>query len=76
MAPTHEACVAMVKTCRQAGGRLLIHENWRWQPWYREIKRLLGEGEIGILFHLAFRPRAGAACYQSAESQQPVFLND
>ena len=33
----------MVEACKTANVRLLMHENWRWQPWYREIKRLLAE---------------------------------
>jgi predicted dehydrogenase len=38
MAPTWEQCQAMVSACAEAKVRLFIHENWRWQPWYREIK--------------------------------------
>ena len=41
MAPSWEECAAMVNVCADANVRLLIHENWRWQPWYREVKRLL-----------------------------------
>src|SRR4029453_17099771 len=41
MAPTWEDCLAMVEACEAAGVRLLIHENWRWQPGYREARRLL-----------------------------------
>ena len=25
----------------------MIHENWRWQPWYRAIKQLIDGGAIG-----------------------------
>ena len=32
MAPTWEESVAMVDVCRENGVRLLMHENWRWQP--------------------------------------------
>lgn len=27
--------------------RLMVHENWRFRPWYREIKRWIEAGEIG-----------------------------
>ena len=27
--------------------RLMIHENWRFRPWYREIKRWIDAGELG-----------------------------
>ena len=27
--------------------RLMVHENWRFRPWYREIKKWIAAGEIG-----------------------------
>jgi D-apiose dehydrogenase len=27
--------------------RLMVHENWRFRPWYREMKRWLDEGALG-----------------------------
>ena len=27
--------------------RLMIHENWRFRPWYRELKRWIDEGVLG-----------------------------
>ena len=35
MAPSMEEARQMVRTCRERGVRLMINENWRWQPWYR-----------------------------------------
>src|SRR5688572_28899642 len=32
MAPTFPECEAMCEACEKANVRLLIHENWRWQP--------------------------------------------
>ncbi len=31
----------------------MINENWRWQPWYREIKRLAEQGTIGRVTTIA-----------------------
>ena len=42
-----------------AGITLAVHENFRFQPWFREIRRLLDEGTFGELFSLAFRLRPG-----------------
>jgi predicted dehydrogenase len=36
-----------------------VHENFRWQPWYREIRRLIGAGRLGALHSIAFRLRPG-----------------
>jgi len=27
--------------------RLMVHENWRFRPWYRELKRWIAAGELG-----------------------------
>jgi predicted dehydrogenase len=27
--------------------RLMVHENWRFRPWYRELKKWIAAGEIG-----------------------------
>src|SRR5215213_7734984 len=37
MAPTWDDCLKMLEITRSHGVRLLMHENWRWQPWFREI---------------------------------------
>jgi len=59
LAPTREEAAAVVATARNAGVRFMVHENWRWQPWYREIKRQLDAGAIGELFSIAVRMRLG-----------------
>ncbi len=47
IAPTWDESVKLVKACRTQGVRLMINENWRWQPWYRAIKALVKAGTIG-----------------------------
>lgn len=46
-APTLEDAQAMLAACRRAGVQFSINENWRWRSWYRDVKRLLGEGVVG-----------------------------
>jgi predicted dehydrogenase len=41
------------------GFRVAVHENIRFQPWYREAKRLIAAGEIGEPFQITFRLRPG-----------------
>src|SRR6266480_3566852 len=41
MAPTWADALAMVDAADSAGIPLMIHENWRWQPWYRAAKSML-----------------------------------
>ena len=38
---------------------LVVHENFRLEPWYREAKRLIDAGTLGALHAVAFRLRPG-----------------
>jgi predicted dehydrogenase len=73
MAPTWAECEAMVESCAHRGVRLLIHENWRWQPWYREARRLISEDRLGRVFHFGFRMRTGDGRGAAPYHQQPYF---
>jgi predicted dehydrogenase len=73
MAPSWEECVAMVKFCADANVRLLIHENWRWQPWYREVKRLLDLGAVGKPFYAGFVMRNSDGRGAEPYAAQPYF---
>lgn len=48
-----------VTLARNRGRVLAVHENFRFQPWYREIKRLLEVGSLGEVYQLSFRLRPG-----------------
>ena len=73
MAPTMDECEAMCEVCERAGVRLLIHENWRWQPWYREAKRILDSGQIGAARRIEFDWRTGDGAGPKPYVTQPYF---
>jgi predicted dehydrogenase len=73
MASSRKEAVAMVEVCAKAGVRLLIHENWRWQPWYREVKRLMEAGAVGKPYQLSFRMRSGDGLGPDPYKAQPYF---
>jgi predicted dehydrogenase len=73
MAPNWEECMAMVNICAAANVRLLIHENWRWQPWYREVKRLLDQGGVGTPFYAGFVMRNSDGRGAEPYAAQPYF---
>lgn len=75
LAPTFEQAKQIVDYTSKANIRFMVHENWRFQPWYREIKRLLDSGTIGDrLFFLNFRSRMGDGWGQDAYlNRQPYF---
>jgi len=73
MAPNWEECLAMINACAEAQVRLFIHENWRWQPWYREIKRLLDQGLLGEPFYTSFVMRNSDGRGAEPYPAQPYF---
>lgn len=53
---------------------LAVHENFRWQPWYREAHRLVENGHLGDLHNIAFRLRPGdGQGPQAYLDRQPYF---
>jgi predicted dehydrogenase len=73
MAPTWEDSVAMVEACERARVRLLMHENWRWQPWYREARRLMQKGQCGRVFQISAQWRTGDGRGERPYLNQPYF---
>lgn len=74
LAPGYETAVEIVENAEHAGIRFAVHENFRWQPWFREAKRLLDAGRLGTPHSIAFRLRPGDG--QGAEAyldRQPYF---
>ena len=59
LAPSYDEAEAIVRAAEKARVPLAVHENFRWQPWYREAKRLLDAGTIGTPHSIAFRLRPG-----------------
>jgi predicted dehydrogenase len=50
---------AMVEMAKSAGITFLAHENFRFQPWYREARRLIEQGALGQIYGVSFRLRPG-----------------
>lgn len=47
------------RLAEQAGILLVVHENFRFQPWYAAIRGLLEKGVVGDLYQITFRLRPG-----------------
>ena len=54
-----EGARAAVSLCAERGATLVVHENFRFQPWYREIGRQMEAGAIGTPLQATFRLRPG-----------------
>jgi D-apiose dehydrogenase len=60
LAPDYESARRIVENAaNSAGVRFMVHENFRWQPWYRKAKEIQRAGTIGEFTHIAFRMRTG-----------------
>lgn len=49
----------IVAEAETAGAKLIVHENFRFQPWYRAIKAELDAHSIGSVLNATFRLRPG-----------------
>lgn len=74
LAPTLEESKKIMDYVSKKNVRFVVHENFRFQPWHREIKKLIDNDEIGELFNLNFRSRMGDGWGEDAYlSRQPYF---
>jgi len=75
LAPTFDEAKQIVDYTDNAGIRFMVHENWRFQPWYREIRKLLDAKVVGDKIHsIYFRSRMGDGWGKDAYiPRQPYF---
>lgn len=65
---------AMVEMAEAAGITLIVHENFRFQPWYREAKQVMEQGRLGEVTNISFRLRPGDGQGPNAYlDRQPYF---
>jgi D-apiose dehydrogenase len=76
LAPTLEEATRIVETVHSAGVRMMVHENFRWQPWYRKIKELQIAGVIGEFNHLHMLTRLGDGWGERAYLDRQPFFRD
>jgi predicted dehydrogenase len=73
MAASWEEAQEMARLAQATSAPLVIHENWRWQPWYREARRLMQAGSIGKPVSYCFRTRQRDGLGDNAYARQPYF---
>ncbi len=59
LAPSLDEARDIVGLAEATGIPLIVHENFRFQPWYRHAKALLDAGRLGQPHGIAFRLRPG-----------------
>src|SRR5437879_5059534 len=73
MATSLAEAFQMANLVDSSGTRLMIHENWRWQPWYRAVKHIIAAGNIGNPVGYYFRVRQRDGLGPNAYPNQPYF---
>jgi D-apiose dehydrogenase len=73
MAPDLDSAIEMALSAECMEVPLMIHENWRWQPWYREAFRRIRAGEIGAPVSYRFRHRQRDGLGPTPYPNQPYF---
>ena len=76
LAPTMEEATRIVETVEASGVRFMVHENFRFQPWYRKIKEVQGEGTIGEFTHIHLMTRLGDGWGERAYLDRQPFFRD
>jgi len=73
MAESMTEAMEIAALVRDSGVRVMIHENWRWQPWYREVRHRIRQGAIGQPLDYTFRIRQRDGLGDNPFPNQPYF---
>jgi predicted dehydrogenase len=73
IAPDWGTAVKMVEAAESASVPLMIHENWRWQAWYRVAHKMITQGDIGAPVGYGFRTRTQDGIGRQPYPKQPYF---
>jgi predicted dehydrogenase len=65
--------LAMIDACDRAGVRFMVHENWRFRPWYRAMRAAIDRGAIGRPIRLRLAHRDTRALRPDGFADQPYF---
>jgi predicted dehydrogenase len=70
---TRDDLRSMIDACHRNGVRLMIHENWRFRPWYRALRAAIDLGEVGRPIRLRLSHRETRALRAGGFGDQPYF---
>ncbi|NJM50712.1 MAG: Gfo/Idh/MocA family oxidoreductase [Sphingomonadales bacterium] len=67
----------IVQIAKDASVPFMVHENWRWQPWYREMAKWAGDTQpLGKTYSIVSTMRMGDGWADNAYlERQPYFRN-
>jgi len=69
-----EEAVELVDDIKQQNAFVVVHENFRFQPWYQQIKKIIESEQLGQVFEINFNFRPGdGQGPQAYLDRQPYF---
>ncbi len=74
-AAVRPALKAMIEACISTDTRLMIHENWRFRPWYRALRAEIDAGSIGRPIRLRISHRDTRALRADGFADQPYLAH-
>lgn len=76
LSPSWNETLELANLIRKSNVRFMVHENWRWQPWYRQIKTMIDADTIGDIFHCNVLCRMGDGWGDDAYLARQPFFRD
>lgn len=73
LAPTWAEAREIAAIVGKLGVPFMVHENWRWQPWFREAAQRVKSGDIGKPITYLFRTRKRDGFGAEPYTAQPYF---
>lgn len=74
LSPSFAEAQELIDVAESSGVLLVIHENFRFMPWFREARQLIDSGKLGAIHNLFFRFRPGDGQGSNAYlDRQPYF---
>jgi predicted dehydrogenase len=71
---SYAQALALTQAAEKHNATLIIHENFRFTPWFREVRRCIDSGLLGDLYGVSFRLRPGDGQGSGAYlDRQPYF---
>lgn len=76
LAPTFDDALKIKDLEAEYNIRIMVHENFRFQPWHRAIKSLLSSGTIGKPLNTLWRMRMGDGWQPNAYLERQPYFRD
>ncbi|WP_146492816.1 Gfo/Idh/MocA family protein [Vibrio cyclitrophicus] len=71
---SYKTAGVLATMAQNAGTQLIVHENFRFMPWYRQIRSMIDDGAVGQLLNVRFDFRPGDGQGEEAYlARQPYF---